>query len=242
MSITEHYHYNRLNEDESRGEPFHCFLGYVVELLTEIPSHLIFDYSFMRFIHGHHMIPFGLLHEYNNDNSFPRMCIPSFRSIIKLDKVMDNKWFILFHCNCSDPRSLSCLARMRVLVYKWVTLIRFMVEASKLSEPHPKVMIKNFNYITYRWHRIDKNLLNPITFIYYLMEYHEFKVAVGRSFKNGLVYYHLYIKAFRMDIETRHIIEGIIKSIRKLPFYFTLSYFPFYHIDYDVATENDQLM
>lgn len=73
------------------------------------------------------------------------------------------------------------------------------------------------------------------------MKYHNYKVAVGRTFKNGLVYYHLFIEADRLEIETRHILEGLIKSIRKLPFYFTLSYYPFIYIDYDIATENDQL-
>lgn len=241
VSIIDHYHFVHLSDEESRDEPFHCFLGSVIGLLGEMPSHLLFNPSFMRFLHGSLMLPFVHLFEYNNANSFPGMCLPSFRSIIKIEKIIDNKWFILYHCNCDAPRTLSCFARMRVLVYQWVALIRLLVETTKPDEPHPTVMIKNFSYITYRWHRLDKNLINPITCIYQLMEYHNFKVAVGRSYKNGLVYYHLHIHSYSMEIETKHLIEGIIKSIRKLPFYFSLSYYPFFYIDYDVANENDQL-
>lgn len=227
---------------EEYDDNCHIALVSVLEPIARFPSHLLFNISFTEFLHGGFMLPLNPIRAFTNRNTFEGMCLPEFNVKIKIEKITHGSWNLAYACNCSNPLSLMCMSRLHVIVKRWTEMLKTVVEEAERNEPDPPVFITNFNNITHNWMRLPIEQVNPVSSFHHLFAMYYDNFAVGRTVRNGLVYYYVYVRASVMDLESRHVMQCLMSNLRKLPFYISLDYFPIYRIDYDIVNESDSLV
>ncbi len=219
----------RFNQIAIQGDDVHHYLLKIEDLITAVPSHLLFDLKFLGFLYGKVMLP-DRSEPFTQDD-FP-FNVPPFSVTIKIMKKYIG-WNVLYSCKCHDKLSLQCMSRVHVLTAMWMDCIHAYLARETALERNP-IMVTKFDDLPGRRYGESEN---PIEHIYYIIEYFYDSYAVGRDGNH----YYVYVDARYARTEVKYALHGLLQTVRKLPFYLTMDCYPVFKVTYDLASEYDDL-
>lgn len=131
--------------------------------VTKIPSSLMFDTKFLRFLFGDYTTP-------NQDWCctstilFPQLCLPGFHCKIRMINPSFECWLVGIRCNCSKPFGLFCQSLRTIALESWMQTTTNYIELASVREPEPKTFITNFVGLEHRF-----EIYHPLRCMYKLL-------------------------------------------------------------------------
>lgn len=208
----------------------HCYEIVIKNLITKIPSHLVMNVTFLKFLFGELMFPDVNETSISETDTFPHLNIPHFNIYISILRCTyyGTTFTCRYCCTCRKAYSLFCQSLMSLTIDKWMLYISDFMQKSIQEETDPKFLITNFRgmYNLSPDDLFDYN--NAITHLYLFLS--DKNIEKCYRIKKNNIRIKITANPCYFTAQAKAALESLKRCKSQLPFVLSIECYPFFKI------------
>lgn len=216
-----------------RLKDLHTLQMPIEPIFKSIPTSLLFDSHFLEYFMGDRMFPFERPGFITDDEAFPGMMMPRFKSMILMKRKLNCAWYVDIRCTCPHENTLFCLSLNRHVLNIWVDIVKQYMEEVRSADTWPEYTFNDMSALNRPYHDFAPWFLprmDPLVCCHYFFTDRvvKYSYAVGR--RDGK--YYVFVMPRFLNRRLKNCLDVLNEVRKELPFEVAIDCYPFYRVEF----------